>query len=272
MFCKRTFVLLAALCLAGCQTVNTTQSGAVGVQRTQFMMSGLSSNQLDQEYANSYREMQNKAAMAGALDKSSALFRRVQNVASRIIAQTTVFRPDARSWSWETSLIKSNELNANVGPGGKIIVYSGLITQLNLTDDELAAVLGHEIAHALREHSREAMSQAYASQLAKQSAVALLGLGQGGSQLADIALQYGMTLPNSRGHENEADLMGIELAARAGFNPNAAISLWEKMGRASAGAPPEFLSTHPSSASRITHLRAAIPRVMPLYEQSKVMR
>lgn len=272
MLCKRIFVGLGALYLVGCQTVNTTQSGAVGVQRTQFMMPGLSSNQLNQAYATSYREMQNKAAMTGALDKSSALFRRVQNVTNRLIAQTTIFRPDAKNWPWETSLIKSNELNANAGPGGKIVVYSGLITQLNLTDDELAAVLGHEIAHALREHSRESMSQAYAGELAKQGAVALLGLGQGGSQLADMAMQYGMMLPNSRSHESEADLMGIELAARAGFNPNAAISLWEKMERANAGAPPEFLSTHPSSASRITNLRAAIPRVMPLYEQAKVAR
>lgn len=266
------FFVCTVLWLAGCQAVNTTQGGAVGISRTQFMMPGVSSEQLNQEYAKSYHDMQRKAVAKGALDKSSAMAKRVQNIANRLINQTSTFRSDAQGWQWETSLIKSNELNANVGPGGKIVVYTGLITQLNLTDDELAAVMGHEISHALREHSRESISRAYASQLAKQSAVALLGIGQAGSQLADIAMQYGMTLPNSRSNESEADLMGIELAARAGFNPSAAISLWEKMGHASNNAPPEFLSTHPSSSSRIAELRAAIPRVIPLYEKAKLSR
>ena len=112
------------------------------------------------------------------------------------------------------------------------------------------------------------MSKAYGAELAKQTAVALLGLGQAGGQLADAAVQYGMTLPNSRGNENEADLIGLELAARAGYNPNAAISLWEKMVQAGGGAPPEFLSTHPSSSTRMSNLQAAIPKVMPFYQQA----
>jgi predicted Zn-dependent protease len=196
----------------------------------------------------------------------------VNNVTRRLIAQTPVFRADAVGWKWETNVIASDELNANVGPGGKVIVYSGLIQKLNLTDDELAAVLGHEIAHALREHSREAMSKAYGAELAKQSAVALLGLGQVGGELAGAAVQYGMTLPNSRGNENEADLIGLELAARAGYDPNAAITLWNKMSQAGNGAPPEFMSTHPSSSTRIGNLKAAIPRVMPLYQQARGRR
>lgn len=260
--------LAAALLLAGCQAVNTTSGGAVGVQRQQYMLGGLSSVQLEQMYAQSYRETLDKAAKAGRLDRNSALARRVDAVTRRLIAQTPAFRPDARGWQWETGLILSDELNANVGPGGKIIVYSGLIQRLDLSDDELAAVLGHEIAHALREHSREAISRAYGAELAKQGAVALLGLGAAGNQLADVAIQYGMTLPNSRGHENEADLIGLELAARAGYDPNAALSLWAKMAQAGNGAPPEFLSTHPASSTRIANLRAAIPRVMPLYEQA----
>ena len=129
--------------------------------------------------------------------------------------------------------------------------------------------MGHEIAHALREHGREAMSKAYGVNLAKQGAAALLGVTPDKMALADAAVNYGMTLPNSRGNENEADLIGLELSARAGYDPNAAITLWNKMSQASEGAPPEFMSTHPASQSRIASLQAAIPKVMPLYQAAK---
>jgi len=130
-------------------------------------------------------------------------------------------------------------------------------------------VVGHEIAHALREHSREAMSKAYGVEMARQGAGALFGLGQNSIALADQVVNYAMTLPNSRANENEADLIGLELSARAGYDPNAAITLWNKMSKASEGAPPEFMSTHPASDSRIASLQAAIPKVMPLYEAAK---
>ncbi|MNT69668.1 TPR repeat-containing protein YfgC precursor [compost metagenome] len=113
------------------------------------------------------------------------------------------------------------------------------------------------------------MSKAYGVALAKQGAGALLGLGEGAMAMADTVVQYSLTLPNSRGNENEADLLGLELAARSGYNPHAAVSLWQKMAQAGNGAPPEFMSTHPSSSSRIAALQAAIPKVMPLYEQAK---
>ncbi len=203
------------------------------------------------------------------LDKTSKDAKRIQVIADRLIAQAPVFRPDSAQWNWEVNLIKSDELNANCGPGGKIMFYTGLIDQLKLTDAEIAAIMGHEIAHALREHGREAMSKAYGIEMAKQGAGALFGLGQDSLALADTVANYGMTLPNSRGNENEADLIGLELAARAGYDPNAAITLWNKMAKASEGAPPEFMSTHPSSSSRIASLQAAIPKVMPLYQQAK---
>lgn len=261
--------LATAVLLAGCQAVNTTSGGAVGVERKQYMFSMLSSAEVNQMYAQSYQKTMGEASAKGVLDKTSADAKRVQVIADRLIAQAPVFRPDAAQWNWEVNLIKSDELNANCGPGGKIMFYTGLIDQLKLTDAEIAAIMGHEIAHALREHGREAMSKAYGIEMAKQGAGALFGLGQDSLALADTVANYGMTLPNSRGNENEADLIGLELAARAGYDPNAAITLWNKMSKASEGAPPEFMSTHPSSSSRIASLQAAIPKVMPLYQQAR---
>ncbi len=266
--CFSRATLVAALLLVGCQAVNTTSGGAVGVDRKQYMFSMLSTSQVNQMYAQSYQEAIGEASGKGVLEKTSADAKRVQAISQRLIAQATIFRPDAAQWAWEVNLIDSDELNANCGPGGKIMVYTGLIEKLRLTDDELAAVIGHEIAHALREHSREALSKAYGVELASQLGAAL-GVGTGGLQLANMGVEYLMTLPNSRGNENEADLIGLELAARAGYNPNAAITLWQKMGQASNGAPPEFMSTHPSSSTRMSSLQANIPKVMPLYEQAR---
>jgi predicted Zn-dependent protease len=261
--------LSASLLLAGCQSVNTTNGGAVGVERKQYMFSMLSTDEVNQMYAQSYQKTVGEASTQGVLDKTSNDAKRIQTISNRLIAQAPVFRPDSAQWKWEVNLIKSDELNANCGPGGKIIFYTGLMDSLKLTDDEIAAILGHEIAHALREHGREAMSKAYGIEMAKQGAGALLGLSQDSLALADTVANYGMTLPNSRANENEADLIGLELAARAGYNPNAAITLWNKMSKASEGAPPEFMSTHPASSSRIASLQAAIPKVMPLYERAK---
>ncbi|MGE7990207.1 M48 family metallopeptidase [Pseudomonas sp. NPDC089554] len=269
---RRSFVLGmlgAGLLLGGCQAVNTTSGGAVGVERKQYMFSALSTAEVNQMYAQSYQQTLSEASGKGVLDKSSATAKRVQLIADRLIAQAPQFRPDAAQWQWEVNVIKSDELNANCGPGGKIIFYTGLIDKLQLTDAEIAAVMGHEIAHALREHGREAMSKAYGIEMARQGAGALFGLGQDSMALADTVVNYSMTLPNSRSNENEADLIGLELSARAGYDPNAAITLWNKMSKASEGAPPEFMSTHPASNTRIASLQAAIPKVMPLYQAAK---
>jgi Zn-dependent protease with chaperone function len=261
-------LFLAASLLAGCQAVNTTSGGAVGVERKQYMFSMLSTEQVNQMYAQSYQETLTEASKKGVLEKSSAVSKRVNAIAQRLIAEVPAFRPDAAQWDWEVNVIDSPELNANCGPGGKIIFYTGLIEKLKLTDDEIAAVMGHEIAHALREHGRESMSKAYGVQMATQIGSAF-GVGDGSLQLANMGVEYLMTLPNSRSNENEADLIGLELSARAGYNPNAAVSLWQKMGAAGGSAPPEFLSTHPSSSSRTQALQETIPKVMPLYQQRR---
>ena len=261
-----------SLFLTGCQVVNTTSGGAVGVERKQYMFSMLSAQQVDQMYAESYSSSVNKAKSSGALANETAEGKRVRTIAKRLIDRVSYFRPDAAAWDWQVNLVKNDELNANCGPGGKIFVYTGLIQQLKLTDDELAAVMGHEIAHALREHSREKMSRAYALQLGQSLGGALLGLNQSSMQIANKVTEVGLSLPFSRSKEDEADLIGLALAARAGYNPNAALSLWQKFAQASArmgNKTPELLSTHPSDESRMASIQAAVPKVMPLYQASR---
>lgn len=264
----KALVVAASIAIAGCQTVNTTTGDSVGVQRKQYMFSLLSTEQINQSSAQQYQEMVQQASSQGQIERNTANARRLDAIGQRLIKQAPYYRADAANWPWEVNLIKSPELNASCMPGGKIIFFSGIIERLKLTDDEIAAIMGHEIAHALREHSREAMSKAYALEMGKLGLVTLLGLGEEGMRLTNAAVEYGLTLPNSREAETEADLLGLELAARAGYNPQAAVSLWQKMAQASEGAPPEFLSTHPASESRIRNLQAAVPKVQAIYQQS----
>jgi len=154
-------------------------------------------------------------------------------------------------------------------PGGKMAVYTGLINKLQATDDELAAVMGHEIGHALREHTREQMSQQMGTQAAIGVAGALFGLGDVGQNVAGMVANVTMELPKSRTHETEADRIGVELAARAGYNPQAAISLWQKMEKLAGSQPPKWLSTHPPHADRIADLQNQVQKVMPLYQQAR---
>jgi len=263
---RRLLVVGAAiLAVTGC--AQTTQSGAVGVDRQQTLL--VSSKDVDQAAAQQYAKTIGEAQKKGLLDRDPAQVERVRTISNRLIAQTGVFRQDARSWKWETHVITSKELNAWCMPGGKMAVYTGLIDQLKLSDDELAAIMGHEIAHALREHGRERVSQQLATGLAVGVASAVLGLGQGGTQLADMVAQVTITLPYSRLHEQEADRIGVELAARSGYNPRAAVNVWKKMSQAGGGTPPEILSTHPSPASRIKDLEVYSDRVMPLYQAAR---
>ena len=181
-----------------------------------------------------------------------------------------MFRPDAIDWKWETNVITADTLNAWCMHGGKIAVYTGIITQLKLTDDELAAIIGHEMAHALREHSREQISQEMATTLTLNIGTSLLGLGTLGSNIAQVGSDLMLKLPNSRTHETEADRMGVELAARAGYDPRAAISLWRKMGAFSPnGGQPSWLSTHPSGKARIADLEVYAAKVEPLFRAAK---
>ncbi len=250
----------------GCST--TTDTGAIGVDRNQLLVV---SDQQVQQLSNQAFQQEIAAARAkGLLDTNPAQLARLQKISQRLIAQTGAYRSDARQWPWEVHVIKSNELNAHVFPGGKIVFYSGIIDRLSLTDAEIAAIMGHEMAHALREHTRERLSREVATQTGIGIAASVLGLSQDQTQLAGLAGDLGISRPHSRTQETEADLMGLELMARAGYDPNAAISLWRKMQSASGrGEPPQFLSTHPVSSTRIATIQSLLPRVMPLYQQSR---
>jgi len=257
---------LSALVLGGCQT--TTSGGSVGADRKQLML--VSSQELDQAAAQAYAKLQSDASQKGVLNRDQAMLQRVRAIASRIEPQTRVFRPDAPGWRWEVNVITSNELNAFCMPGGKIMVYSGLVSQLRLTDDEIAVVLGHEIAHALREHSREQVSQAIAAQTAIGIGAALFGFGQGSADLAGLGYEAFVATRFSRNDETEADRIGLELTARAGYDPRAGVTLWQKMLSVSQGGrPPQFLSSHPAEASRVQEIQALLPTVMPLYNAAR---
>jgi predicted Zn-dependent protease len=265
-------IILASIALsatlAGC--ASTTQSGAVGADRKQLLL--VSSEQLNQTAASQYANLTGKAAKQGALNRDPVQTQRVKAIAARLIPQTATFRPDAVQWQWETNVLSSKEVNAWCMPGGKIAVYTGLIEQVKPTDDELAAVMGHEIAHALREHSRERVSQEIAKSTAIAVGAAALGLGSAGADLGNMLAEVTVSLPFSREHEREADRIGVELAARAGYDPSAAVTLWEKMAKVGGSGPPELLSTHPAPQSRIEDLKVYSAKVMPLYEAAKTQR
>jgi predicted Zn-dependent protease len=268
MMIRITGLLILTLALASCETVQTTERGTVGVDRTQRMM--ISAEQINAAATQSYQETMQEAQSKGLLNRDANQVKRVQTVANRLIPAAGVFRADSLKWAWAVNVITSKEINAWCMPGGKMAVYTGLLETLQLTDAELAAVMGHEIAHALREHGREKASQQQAQQAVIGVGAALLGIGTGGAQLANLAAQVTYGLPNSREFEREADRIGIELAARAGYDPNAAVTLWQKMGQASGGGgTPGFLSTHPTAADRITDLQKYAQQVMPLYQASQ---
>ena len=255
-----------ALC-AACETVETTKSSAVGVQRPQYMM--VSAAAVNQSADKAYHDILAQAQKQNALDRDPATVERVKRIASRLIPATGALRPDAPGWKWEMHVLSSKEVNAWCMPGGKIAVYTGLIDQVKPTDDELAAVMGHEIGHALREHGRERASEQMVESLGVQVLGALTGVNVDLAQtIADVTI----SLPHSRTQETEADRIGVELGARAGYDPRQSVTLWEKMQQLGGGHPPQFLSTHPSTESRIADLRQFSEKVMPLYQAAKGSR
>ena len=263
--------LAAALALGGALALSASPVLAregVEVGNPSVLARLVPAEQLEQAATQQYGQMVQQARQQNALlpDQHPQVVR-LRTIAKRIIPHSLSWNKRAPQWQWQVIVINSKELNAFCMPGGKIAFYTGILEQLKLTDDEVAMIMGHEVAHALREHARERIGKQTGVRLGANVISGLLGLGGLGDSLLNMGGQL-LTLTFSRQDESEADLIGMELAARAGYNPQAGVTLGQKMAAASKGAPPQFLSTHPSSSTRIQDIQASLPKVMPLFERA----
>jgi len=258
--------LLAATALAA-----TPVLAQVDVGKRSGFRKLVSADEIEQTAAQQYAKMMAEARSKGVLAPSGdPQLRRLHAIAQRLIPFTRQWNERASRWNWEVNLIRSKEINAFCMPGGKIAFYTGILERLSLTDDEAAMIMGHEMAHALREHASERIGKTQATGIGLSLAARLLGLGDLGDVAANIGTQL-LTLNFSREDESEADLVGLELAARAGYAPQAGASLWRKMAEASGGGGGNlaFLSTHPSGPQRIRELQANESKVQGLYERAR---
>jgi predicted Zn-dependent protease len=245
------------------------QQEGVNVGKNSAFTNLVSAENVERSSKQQYAQMLQQAAAKNALAPTdNAQLKRLRAIAQRLIPYAIPWNERAKQWQWEVNLIGSTQINAFCMPGGKIAFYSGILKTLKLSDDEVAMVMGHEIAHALREHARERMGKNAATGIGASVISQLFGLGQIGQTVTNYGAQL-LTLEFSRSDESEADLVGMELAARAGFDPRAGVTLWQKMGAANKGAPPQWLSTHPSGNTRIADIEANLPKVMPLYARAK---
>lgn len=266
--CQRRWVLHGSIAsVAGVSLLGSQAFAREGVDvgKSSVFTKLVPAETIEESAGQQYSKMLQQAAAQGALGgKDHPQVRRLRAIATKIVPHALGWNPRAASWRWEVNLIGSKQINAFCMPGGKIAFYSGILEQLKLTDDEVATVMGHEVAHALREHARARMGKNAATSVGANLLSGVLGLGQLGQTVTSYGAQL-LTLQFSRSDESEADLVGMELAARSGFDPRAGVSLWQKMAAASKGAPPQWLSTHPSGNTRIADIQANLPKVMPLY-------
>ncbi len=266
---RHTLIFLAlAVLAAGAAAQSAGKSEGVEVGKPSELRRLVPADRLEQAATQQYTALLRQAAAKGALapDDHPQLVR-LRAIGKRVIAQAARFNPQAAKWKWEINLIGSNQINAFCMPGGKIAFFTGILDRLKLTDDEVAAIMGHEVAHALLEHARERVAKSELTRLG----VTIAAILAGDARYADAFNLGGalLSLKFSRDDETEADLVGLELAARAGFDPRAGVTLWQKMGAASKGAPPQWLSTHPAGSNRIKEIERQLPAVMPLYEHSR---
>lgn len=262
---RRGFLLAAAGAVLGGPALAQVNVGNASVARNLVPADKIEAAGV-QQYSQLLEQARAKNALAG--DNNPQL-QRLRAIAQRLIPFATPWNARARDWKWEVNLIGSKQINAFCMPGGKIAFFTGILEQLKLSDDEVAMVMGHEMAHALREHARARMAKSAGTGAALSIGAQLLGLGQVGDLAARAGTQL-ITLKFSRSDETEADLVGLELAARAGYDPKASVSLWQKMAAASKNQGGlSFLSTHPTGPDRITKLEANLPKVEKLYRDAK---
>jgi predicted Zn-dependent protease len=250
--------------------LSKSEDGGVIVRRQSFMRKFVSAAKLEQAAVEQYGQLKSQATGRNAiLPPDDAVTKRVQRIVQELMPFASKWNPRARDWQWEVTVIKTPTINALCMPGGKIAVFTGILETLKLTDDELAVVMGHEMAHALREHARARTAKVTLTNVGTLA----VGLVIGGN-VGELARQGGglLALKFNRDDERDADLVGLELASRAGYDPHAGITLWEKMAKAAKGTPPIWLSTHPSGDDRIRRTRDALKHVTPLYEKARANR
>jgi len=261
---SRRVAVLALLGVATAPAVAQVEVGsASGLRR--LVPAGQLEQAAGEQYAQLLAQAKARRALAGAGDPQ---LMQLRAIAQRLIPLAQTWNERSRQWRWEVNLIRSPEVNAFCMPGGKIAVFTGILDRLKLSGDEIAMVMGHEMAHALREHARERVAKTQATNIGLSLGAQLLGLGDLGRAAASLGGQL-LTLKFSRSDESEADLVGLELAARAGYDPRAAVSLWRKMGEVAGGEGIGFLSTHPTGPDRIRNLEQNLPRVQGLYEAAR---
>ena len=262
---RRAFLLAAAG-----SAVVVPAAAQVEVGKSSNLRKLVPAGDLEQAAAQQYAQMMAEASSKGALaPQGNPQLARLQRIATKLVPQTAQWNDRSTGWKWEVNLLNSKQINAFCMPGGKIAFYTGILDQLQLTDDETAMIMGHEMAHALREHARARIAKSQGTGTILSIGSQLLGLGQLGNVVAGLGTQL-LTLKFSREDETDADLVGLELAARGGYNPQASVSLWEKMAKAGGGAGgPGFLSTHPSGPQRIQELQANVPKVQGLYQKAR---
>ena len=265
---RRGFLLAAAGSAASLAA--TPVLAQVDVGRASSLRNLVPAEELETAATQQYSQLLADARLQGALaPPNHPQMQRLQAIAKRLIPQTAQWNDRARQWRWDVNLIGSKQINAFCMPGGKIAFYTGILDQLKLTDDEVGMIMGHEMAHALREHARARIAKSQGTGTLLSLGSQLLGLGQLGDMAANVGTQL-LTLRFSRDDETDADLVGLELAARGGYNPQAAVSLWEKMAQAGGGSTgPSFLSTHPSGPQRIQELQSNVPKVQGLYQRAR---
>ncbi|WP_396434592.1 M48 family metallopeptidase [Limnohabitans sp.] len=260
---RRAFLLASGATAAGSALAQVNVGSSSGLRKL------VPAETLEVSARQQYAQVLAGAKAQGALAPDDhPQLKRLRGVAQKLIPHTAPWNQRSLDWKWQVNLIGSKQINAWCMPGGKIAFYTGILNQLKLNDDEVAMIMGHEMAHALREHARERLAKTQATSFGLSIASQLLGLGSLGDTAASLGTQL-LTLKYSRDDETESDLVGLEIAARGGYRPEASVSLWQKMQAASGNGSPNFLSTHPSGKNRIQDLQANLPKVQHLYEQAR---
>ena len=265
---RRSFVRLLGAGAAAVGYGGALAREGVDVGPPSVFTKAVPAEQIERAATGQYLSLLRQSASQRALaPESHPQVRRLRTIATRIIPYTYEWNPRARQWKWEVNLIGSRQINAFCMPGGKIAFFYGILDRLKLSDAEVAMIMGHEMTHALREHSREQLGKNLATRGAIELGAAIFGLGSGGRLLADMGGQL-LTMKFGRTDETEADLVGLELAARSGYDPRAGVTLWQKMASANQRGTVELLSTHPSGPTRISDIKENLPKVLPLYERA----